>query len=350
MTLDIQRAVVRYGALTAVDRVDLSVGDSEVVALLGPSGCGKSTLLRAVAGLEPLTSGRIELDGTDLADVPVFRRGFGLMFQDGVLFQHRTVAGNIGYGLQMAGVGRAGRASRTAELLELVGLAGYGDRRVATLSGGQAQRVALARALAPAPKLLLLDEPLAALDTALREQLLVDLRRILRAAGTPTIFVTHDQDEAFAIADRVAVMRAGRIVQQGSPRQVWDHPADAWLARFVGYTTVLDERASAQVRSWLGATAGPVALRPGALRIAADGELTGRVVAAVPAPDATRLEVQVPGWGTVQALGGSGHGPAAGEVRLRFDPAGAAVLSCHSGHRELAGGPPRSDDADREPV
>ncbi|MEP6981216.1 MAG: ABC transporter ATP-binding protein, partial [Nakamurella sp.] len=238
--LQIHDATVRYGPVTAVDAVTLEVADHETLALLGPSGCGKSTLLRAIAGLEPLTAGRITMDGTDLAALPVFRRRFGLMFQDGVLFGHRTVAGNIGYGMRMAGAGRAEIRSRVGELLDLVGLPGYGDRRVATLSGGQAQRVALARALAPRPRLLLLDEPLAALDAALREQLLVDLRRILGETGTPTVFVTHDQDEAFAIADTVAVMRDGRIRQQGTPREVWDHPTDGWLARFVGYPTVLD--------------------------------------------------------------------------------------------------------------
>ncbi len=327
MRLDVVGASVGYGAVIAVDAVDLTVGESEVVALLGPSGCGKSTLLRAIAGLEPLTAGRIELDGADLVNVAVFRRRFGLMFQDGVLFQHRTVGGNIGYGLQMAGAGRAERQARVQELLDLVGLPGYADRRVATLSGGQAQRVALARALAPNPRLLLLDEPLAALDSSLREQLLVDLRRILRATGTPTIFVTHDQDEAFAIADRVAVMRDGRIRQQGSARQVWDHPVDAWVARFVGYTAVLDAAGSAVIRPFLnGADTGAVALRPSALQVDPLGVLAGRVLDTVPGPDHTRIEVDLPGCGTVYALGATGVVPPVGELRLRFDPAGATVL------------------------
>lgn len=326
--LQIHDATVKYGPVTAVDAVALEVGDHETLALLGPSGCGKSTLLRAVAGLEPLTAGRITMDGTDLASVPVFRRGFGLMFQDGVLFGHRTVAGNIGYGMRMAGAGRAEIRSRVGELLDLVGLAGYGDRRVATLSGGQAQRVALARALAPRPRLLLLDEPLAALDAALREQLLVDLRRILGETGTPTVFVTHDQDEAFAIADTVAVMRDGRIRQQGTPREVWDHPSDDWLARFVGYPTVLDGAAAARVAVLLGhapAAGTAVALRPTALRADPDGPLTGTVVGTVPGPEITRLEVDLDGWGRMHAVAG----PAAtvdGVVRLRFDPAGAAVI------------------------
>ena len=215
--LTLQALTVRYAGTTAVNEVDLRVDDGQVLALLGPSGCGKSTLLRAVAGLEPVAGGSISWDGRDLAGVPVHRRGFGLMFQDGVLFPHRTVAGNVSYGLARYGHGRADRATRVADLLELVGLAGYGERAVATLSGGEQQRVALARALAPAPRLLLLDEPLAALDRALRDRLLADLRDVLGATGTTALFVTHDQGEAFAVADVVALMDAGRIRQTGAP-------------------------------------------------------------------------------------------------------------------------------------
>ncbi len=327
-SLQVHDATVRYGAVTAVDGVSLEVDADRTLALLGPSGCGKSTLLRAIAGLEPLTGGRITMDGTDLATVPVFRRQFGLMFQDGVLFGHRTVAGNIGYGLRMAGARRSAIRHRVAELLDLVGLAGYGDRRVGTLSGGQAQRVALARALAPHPRLLLLDEPLAALDTALRSQLLVDLRRILQATGTPTVFVTHDQDEAFAIADRVAVMRDGVIRQQGTPREVWDRPADCWLARFVGYSTVLQGGAAGRAAALLarpGPVGAAIALRPTALVADPAGALIGTVVGAVPGPESTRLEVDLAGWGRVHAVAGPGS-EVSGTVRLRFDPAGAAVL------------------------
>jgi thiamine transport system ATP-binding protein len=221
---------VRYAETTAVDGVSLEVADGEVLALLGPSGCGKSTLLRAIIGIEPLAGGRIEWDGVDLARIPVHRRGFGLMFQDGVLFPHRTVAGNVGYGIAR----RPDAAARVADLLDGVGLAGYGDRRVSTLSGGEAQRVALARALAPRPRLLLLDEPLAALDMSLRAALLADLEDVLRSTGTAAVFVTHDQREAFAIADRIALMRAGRIVQIGDPDEVRAEPVDGQAARFLG--------------------------------------------------------------------------------------------------------------------
>jgi thiamine transport system ATP-binding protein len=230
--LQLHDVTVRYGATTGVRGVSVDVADGEVLALLGPSGCGKSTLLRAIVGIEPLATGRVAWDGVDLARVPIHRRGFGLMFQDGVLFPHRTVAGNVGYGLGRWD--REASAGRVAELLDMVGLAGYGGRRVATLSGGEAQRVALARALAPRPRLLLLDEPLAALDMSLRAALLADLDEVLRSTGTTAVFVTHDQAEAFAIADRVALMRTGRIVQIGDPDAVRAEPVDDQAARFLG--------------------------------------------------------------------------------------------------------------------
>lgn len=183
----------------------------DVVALLGPSGCGKSTLLRAIAGLEPLASGTVSWDDEDLARVPPHRREFGLVFQDGQLFSHRSVAENIAYGLRVQRMARAERETRVAELLELVGLPGYGARAVTELSGGQRQRVALARALAPSPRLLLLDEPLSALDRELRDRLALDLAELLRGTGTTAILVTHDESEAGTIANRVLRMRDGRI-------------------------------------------------------------------------------------------------------------------------------------------
>lgn len=201
-------AVVSYvtasGPVTAVDHVNLEVAPGEIVALLGASGSGKSSLLRAIAGLEPLAGGRITWDGLDLTGLPVHRRGFGMMFQDAQLFPTMNVGGNVAYGLH--GRPAAERQARVAELLELVGLPGYGRRRVTELSGGQAQRVALARSLAPQPRLLLLDEPLSALDRALRERLVEDLGVVLRATHTTAVYVTHDQDEAFTLADRVVVL------------------------------------------------------------------------------------------------------------------------------------------------
>ena len=220
----------------------------EVVALLGASGSGKSSLLRAVAGLEDVAAGEVAWDGRSMVRVPVHKRGFGLMFQDGQLFEHRDVGSNIAYGL--TGLPRAQRGERVREMLELVGLPGFERRRVTTLSGGQAQRVALARALAPAPRLLLLDEPLSALDRALREQLATDVRTILRQGGTTALYVTHDQDEAMTVADRVGVMEAGRLLRLDTPQRLWAEPGSSKVARFLGFDVV-----------------GALALAPGALRV-----------------------------------------------------------------------------------
>jgi thiamine transport system ATP-binding protein len=206
--------------------------------LLGASGSGKSSLLRGIAGLEPLASGRIRWGAEDLTEVPVHRRGFGVMFQDGQLFPHRDVGGNVAYGLAHLPRGRA-RAPGPAQVLALVGMAGFERRAIATLSGGQAQRVALARSLAPSPRLLMLDEPLSALDRALREHLAGVLRTTLRSTGTTALYVTHDQDEAFAVADRVAVLIDGRIARIGTPSDVWRSPASPAVATFVGYAPML---------------------------------------------------------------------------------------------------------------
>ena len=297
--LAVEDLTVRYGALAAVSEVDLSVADGEVVALLGPSGCGKSTLLRAVAGLEPAAGGTMRWDDTDLADVPVHKRGFGLVFQDGQLFPHRDVAGNVAFGLRMRRL--PGRAERVAELLELVGLAGYERRKVTELSGGEAQRVALARALAPRPRLLLLDEPLSALDRALREQLAMDLAGLLRVAGATALVVTHDHDEAFTLADRVAVMRAGKIVQTGAPEEVWRRPADEDTARFLGCglflpATVTDGVVSCELGSvdlpWAPAGEITLGLRPNALRLTDNG-LPGKLLRSVHRRDHVRLQVRI---------------------------------------------------------
>lgn len=253
--LSVRGLAVTYGDLRAVDGVDLEVAAGEVVALLGASGSGKSSLLRAVAGLEDVAAGEVAWDGRSMVRVPVHKRGFGLMFQDGQLFEHRDVGSNIAYGL--TDLPRAQRSERVREMLALVGLPGFERRRVTTLSGGQAQRVALARALAPAPRLLLLDEPLSALDRALREQLATDVRTILRQGGTTALYVTHDQDEAMTVADRVGVMEAGRLLRLDTPQRLWADPASSKVARFLGFDVV-----------------GDLALAPGALRVveAAAGE------------------------------------------------------------------------------
>ena len=325
--LEITDLTVRYDRLVAVDGVSLELPRGEVLAVLGASGCGKSTLLRAVAGLEAPTAGRISFDGEDLAGTPTHRRGFALMFQDGQLFNHQSVAANVGYPLRIRHRPRAAVAARVGELLELVGLEGYGDRPPATLSGGERQRVALARALAVEPRLLLLDEPLSALDAALRERLATELREILTRSGTTALLVTHDHEEAFAVADRMALMRGGRLVQQGTPAEVWAAPADADAAGFLGYAAVLDGAAADAVLTAAGVhPRGQVALRRSALRVDPAGPLTGLVLAARATPEATRLLVDVSGVGELAAVAAA-PAPGPGErVRLTVDPARLAVI------------------------
>ena len=267
--LEVTGAEVRYDDVLAVAGVDLAVGPGEIVALLGASGSGKSSLLRGIAGLEPLVSGRVRWNAEDVTRVPVHARGFGMMFQDGQLFHHLSVAGNIAYGLHSRP--KPHRRERVAELLGLVGLAGYGGRRVSELSGGQAQRVALARSLAPGPRLLLLDEPLSALDRNLREHLVGVLGDVLRATGTTAIYVTHDQDEAFALADRVGVMDDGALAQLDPPDALWRQPVSRGVAEFLGYEPFLPADRAAE----LGLTGVPagrvVGIGPSGLVAAPDG-------------------------------------------------------------------------------
>lgn len=349
--LQVADVVVRYAGAgrAAVDGVDLTVPTGEVVALLGPSGCGKSSLLRAVAGLEPLADGDVAWDGVSVADVPVHRRGFGLLFQDGQLFAHRDVAGNVAYGLPPATRrDRTARAARVTELLDLVGLPGTGRRDVATLSGGERQRVALARALAPRPRLLLLDEPLSALDRALRERLALDLRDVLVATSTTALFVTHDQDEAFAVADRVAVMDAGRLLQVAAPVALWARPASRRVAEFLGYEAFVavpgpgDDVPAAVAALVDAARAAGVALLPaggtlalaaGAFVVVPDAEaagarVRGRVEVLRSRRGRTEVVVDVDGVGRVSALAPAAWTCAAGEVvPLRADAAAVAGLA-----------------------
>ncbi|WP_421742913.1 ABC transporter ATP-binding protein [Cellulomonas sp.] len=320
--LTLRDVVVRYGPVAAVDGVSLDVPTGSVVALLGPSGCGKSSLLRAVAGLEPV-EGTVAWDGVSVAGVPVHRRGFGLMFQDGQLFAHRSVGGNVAYGLP--------RGSAVSALLELVGLGGYEDRSVATLSGGERQRVALARALAPAPRLLLLDEPLSALDRALRERLAVDLRAALVATGTTAVFVTHDQDEAFAVADRVAVMAAGKLLQVDAPADLWSRPASREVASFLGYEAFvpLDSPAAGPLREAIGASpsSATLALAEGAFVVGRSGVAKGTVRGVSSRRGRSEVRVEVDGIGVVTALGPVGGRWSAGDVvELGVEPDAMAVL------------------------
>jgi iron(III) transport system ATP-binding protein len=228
-----------YGVVAAVDGAELAVPAGSLVAVLGPSGCGKTTLLRCVAGFERISGGTITLDGRPVAGngihLPPHRRKVTVVPQEGALFPHLPVAANVGYGLDRT----ARRSGRVDELLALVGLTGYGDRMPHQLSGGQQQRVAVARALAPRPPLVLLDEPFSALDAALRAELRRDVQEALRAAGATAVLVTHDQAEALSMADQVAVMRAGRIVQQGTPATIYRDPVDPWVASFVGEAVLI---------------------------------------------------------------------------------------------------------------
>jgi thiamine transport system ATP-binding protein len=335
---------VAYDGVVAVDDVTLEVPDGSVLAVLGPSGCGKSTLLRAVAGLEPLSAGSIAFDDQVVDRLPTHKRGFALMFQDGQLFGHMSVARNIGYALRLR---RRPSDARVAELLALVGLEGFADRLPATLSGGERQRVALARALAVEPRLLLLDEPLSALDAGLRERLAVDLREILHTAGTTALMVTHDHEEAFHVADRLAVMRAGRVVQSGPIGEVWAAPVDTATALFLGYARVLTGSAAVTVLAAVrevesrGASrqagAGPVdgndevvaglAVRRSALVADEHGPLVGTVESARATPELLRLVVEVGDVGLVDAVAArDSHWGPGEKVRLRVEPTRVALI------------------------
>ncbi len=230
---------VRFGAVVAIDALDLAVARGELFVLLGASGSGKSTLLRAIGGFVQPDAGRIVLNGVDLLALPPHRRPVNTMFQSYALFPHMSVAANIGFGLRMRGLRRAEIEARVAEMLDLVRLRGFGARRPAQLSGGQQQRVALARSLAPRPALLLLDEPLSALDRNLRRDTREELVRLQRALGIAFILVTHDQEEALTMADRIGVMHDGRLVQVGTPAEVYEHPNSRFVAEFLGAANVL---------------------------------------------------------------------------------------------------------------
>ncbi|MBS0529167.1 MAG: ABC transporter ATP-binding protein [Proteobacteria bacterium] len=238
--LRVDAVVKRFGGFMAVDRLSLDVRAGEFFALLGPSGCGKTTLLRMLAGFETPDSGRILLNGTDIAAVPPHQRPVNMMFQNYALFPHLTVRDNIAFGLKRAGLPRAEIAARVAEMVALVRLEGMEKRKPDQLSGGQRQRVALARSLARRPQLLLLDEPLAALDKKLRENTQFELTQLQRRLGTTFIIVTHDQEEAMTMADRIGVMEAGRLEQVATPRQLYEAPNSRWVAEFVGGINILE--------------------------------------------------------------------------------------------------------------
>ena len=238
----LEGATKRYGAVRALDAIDLTVHEGEMLALLGPSGCGKTTTLNVMAGFVEPDAGRVVLDGRDVTRQPAWRRGLGVVFQSYALFPHMSVAENVAFGLRERGVAHGDIRARVREALTLVRLPDSGDLTPAQLSGGMQQRVALARALVIRPRVLLLDEPLAALDRKLREEMRAELKDIQRAVGITTVFVTHDQHEALGLSDRIAVMNAGRIEQLGDPREVYERPATRFVADFVGASTALEGR------------------------------------------------------------------------------------------------------------
>ncbi len=254
----------RFGAVAALDDLSLEIGAGEFFALLGGSGSGKSTLLRVVAGFEAPDAGRVRLRGADITRAPPQSRDVAMMFQSYALFPHLSVFDNIAYGLRRAGEGRAAIAARVAELVALTGLEGMEVRRPRQLSGGQQQRVALARALARRPSLILLDEPLGALDSGLRERTGLELRALQRRLGASFVMVTHDQAEALALADRVAVLEQGRIAQVAAPRELYERPATRSIARFLGAANVIEAGA---LPLWAGTPAPAYALRPERIRL-----------------------------------------------------------------------------------
>ncbi|MCB9129008.1 MAG: ABC transporter ATP-binding protein [Ardenticatenales bacterium] len=296
--LTVNHATKRYGETVALHDVSLSIHRGEVLSLLGPSGSGKSTLLRLIAGLVTPDSGTVRLRDREITTMPPHERGFGMMFQQFALFPHRTVGENIAFGLEMQGRSRAERNARVEEMLALVGMSGYDNRSIFELSGGEQQRVALARSLAPKPSLILLDEPLGSLDRRLRERLVEELRAILSRVETTAIYVTHDQQEAFAISDRLALMNAGRVVQIGTAETLYKRPNNRFVADFFGLSNILPilaisplvEGSSAVVETALGrfilappqAPTAWLVIRPEAARLAASAggmnHIRGRVV------------------------------------------------------------------------
>ncbi|WP_153545027.1 ABC transporter ATP-binding protein [Streptomyces sp. RB17] len=315
-----------FGSTVALDGLDLTVRPGEFLALLGPSGCGKTTALRMLAGFEHPDSGAVLVDGEDVTHVPAHRRDAGMVFQSYSLFPHLNAVDNVAFGLRMRGVRTAERRARAAELLELVGLADKGERYPHQLSGGQQQRIALARALALRPRVLLLDEPLSALDAKVRLTLREEIRRLQQELGITTLFVTHDQEEALSVADRVAVMRAGRLEQCAEPAELYGRPATAFVAEFVGTMSRIPGELKDGTVEVLGQRLpadgevpdGPVdvLVRPEAVRVGADAQGTARIVATAFLGAVVRVTVRLADGTEVKAdlpaheAGGLGAGAA----------------------------------------
>lgn len=288
--------VKRFGALTAVDRVSLDIAQGEFFALLGPSGCGKTTLLRMLAGFEMPSEGRILLDGEDISQMPPHKRPVNMMFQSYALFPHLSVEGNIGFGLRQEKVGKREIAARVEDMLALVRLKGYGKRRIDQLSGGQRQRVALARALIKQPRVLLLDEPLAALDKKLRAETQFELMELQQKLGTTFVIVTHDQEEAMIVADRIAVMDHGKLMQVAAPEDIYERPASCWVADFIGEVTMIEGTLSQP--DTLASALGPLRVKESAAKV-------GDKVFLALRPEKIRLSAARPPDGALNALAGT---------------------------------------------
>lgn len=308
--IEISQISLRFAAATALDNINLDIQTGEFFTLLGPSGCGKTSLLRLLAGLQAPTSGHIRLDGQDITGVPPHRRPVNTVFQNYALFPHLSVSRNVAFGLEMLNWNATAIRNRVPEVLALVGLEAYGDRRIDQLSGGQQQRVALARALAPRPRVLLLDEPMSALDLKLRKETQQELKRLHREAGITFILVTHDQEEALTLSDRIAVMKDGRVRQVASPEEIYRKPSDAFVADFIGEANLIQASALGRIG------------RPGLVMVRPED------VAIVPESEPSRVQGLV---SDVRFLGGMVELTVVtdGGVAIRARSAGALALLNH---------------------
>jgi ABC-type Fe3+/spermidine/putrescine transport system ATPase subunit len=328
-----------FGETFALRGVSFAVGEGEIVALLGPSGCGKSTLLHLIAGLETPDAGEIAWKDASLKGTPPHKRGFGLMFQDYALFPHKNVWANVAFGLEMAGWDKEQIRQRVDKVLHMAGLTDYAQRDVNTLSGGEQQRVALTRSLAPRPRLLMLDEPLGALDRALRERLLEELETILRSMQQTALYVTHDQEEAFSLADRVVVMDHGEIAQIGTPQEIYQQPASVFVAHFLGFGNILqgeitNEKLNTEIGEFeigdgikdrIGSQAPnlPILLRPDAMQLDGSGThlIHGTVLGLAFRGIFCRVEVDIKGKALTFEFPSAVPLPGTGEtIEMSFNP------------------------------